>query len=86
MITKTAFIWLKKQQQQQKNSDIVKYYDNLNQMFSEYIWMLLFFLFQLLVMQNWILSVIAPVFSVTWSFRNHTNMVIWCSKNYYFLL
>jgi len=24
--------------------------------------------------QNWIFSIITPVFSVTWSFRNHYNM------------
>jgi len=23
----------------------------------------------------------ASVFSVTWSFRNHSNMMIWCSRN-----
>jgi len=22
-----------------------------------------------------------PVFSVTWSFRNHANVQIWCSRN-----
>jgi len=26
-------------------------------------------------------SIINPVFSVTWSFRNHSNMPIWCSRN-----
>ncbi len=29
-------------------------------------------------MQNWIFSIITPVISVTWSFRNHYNMLI-CS-------
>ncbi len=31
-------------------------------------------------------AVITPVFSVTWSFRNHSNMLIWCSLNisYYY--
>ncbi len=30
--------------------------------------------------------VVTPVFSVTWSFINHSNMVIWCSRNvtYYY--
>jgi len=23
-----------------------------------------------------------PVFSVRWSFRNHSNMLIWCWKDY----
>ncbi len=32
-------------------------------------------------MQRWIFSIITPVFSVTWSFRNHSNMLIWCSRN-----
>ncbi len=27
-------------------------------------------------------AAITPVFSVTWSFRNHSNMLICCSKNY----
>ncbi len=33
------------------------------------------------VMKSWIFSIITPVFSVTWSFRNHTNMLICCSRN-----
>jgi len=35
---------------------------------------------------KWIFSIITPVFSVTWSFRNHSNMRIWCSRNisYYY--
>ncbi len=28
-----------------------------------------------------ILSIITPVFSVTWSFRNHSDMLFWCSRN-----
>jgi len=28
--------------------------------------------------QSWIFNIITPVFSVTWSFRNHSNMLIWC--------
>ncbi len=31
-------------------------------------------------MQSWIFSIIIPVFSVTWSFRNHYNMLICCSR------
>jgi len=27
-------------------------------------------------MQSWIFSIITPVFSVTWSFRNHYNMLL----------
>jgi len=27
--------------------------------------------------------IITPVFSVTWSFRNHSNMRIWWSTNIY---
>ncbi len=34
--------------------------------------------------QNIILSNITPVFSVTWSFRNHSNMLICCSKNIFY--
>jgi len=33
--------------------------------------------------QNWIFSIITPVFSVTWSFRNHSDMWICCSRNIY---
>ncbi len=33
------------------------------------------------MMQSWIFSIITPVFSVTWSFRNHSNMLICCSGN-----
>jgi len=35
---------------------------------------------------SWIFSIITPVFSVTWSFRNHSNVMICCSRhnsNYY---
>ncbi len=31
--------------------------------------------------QSWIFSIITPVFSVTWSFRNHSTMQICCSRN-----
>ncbi len=31
-------------------------------------------------MQSWIVSIITPVFSVTWSFRNHSNMLLNCNK------
>ncbi len=27
----------------------------------------------------WIFSIITPVYSVTWSFKNHSNMLISCS-------
>jgi len=27
------------------------------------------------------LDAITPVFSVVWSFTNHSNMPIWCSRN-----
>ncbi len=30
-------------------------------------------------MQSWFFSIITPVFSVTWSFRNHFNMLFCCS-------
>ncbi len=33
------------------------------------------------VIKNRIFSVITSVFSVTWSFRNHSNMLIYCSRN-----
>jgi len=34
------------------------------------------------VMQSWIFTIIiTPVFSVSWSFRNHFNMLIRCSKH-----
>ncbi len=32
-------------------------------------------------MQSRIFSIITSVFSVIWSFRNHSNMLIWCSSN-----
>ncbi len=36
------------------------------------------------MLQSCIFSIIAPVFSVTWSFRNHSNMLICCSRNIYY--
>ncbi len=35
------------------------------------------------MIQSWIFSIIAPVFSITRSFRNHSNMLICYSKNIY---
>ncbi len=32
---------------------------------------------------SWIFSIITPVFSVTWSFRNHRNMLIWVCVHFY---
>ncbi len=32
---------------------------------------------------DWIFSIISPVFSVTWSFRNHSNILMWCLTNIY---
>ncbi len=32
------------------------------------------------VMQSWFFIILTPVISVMWSFRNHSNMLIWCSK------
>jgi len=33
--------------------------------------------------QSWIFSIITNQ-RVTWSFRNHSNMLIWCSRNIYY--
>ncbi len=35
-------------------------------------------------MQIWIFSIITQVFSVTWSFRNHSNILIWAKKKKYY--
>ncbi len=47
-------------------------------------------LFEYILKCNWILwwqsyifSIITPVFSVTWFFRNHNNMLICCSRKTY---
>ncbi len=69
------------------NSNIVKCYW-INSLLFEYILKCNLFL-----MQSWIFSIITPVFSATWSFRNHSNMLICCSiffiimfkKSYVFL-
>ncbi len=31
--------------------------------------------------KSWIFSIITPLFSVPWSFRNHSNMLIYCSTS-----
>jgi len=36
--------------------------------------------------QGWIFSIITPVFSVTWPFKNHFIMLIWCSRNIFFII
>ncbi len=51
-----------------KNSNIVKYYYNL---------IVQYFHIENSCDQSWIFSIITPVFSVTWSFRNHSNMLIY---------
>ncbi len=38
----------------------------------------------LFLMKSWIFSIITPVFGVTWSFRNHSIMLTWCSINIYY--
>ncbi len=55
-------------------SNIAKYYYNLKQCFSILI----------LYFKMWFIHVNFPVFSVTWSFRNHSNMLILCSRNVYY--
>ncbi len=37
-------------------------------------------------MQSWIFSIISPVFSLTWSFRNHYDMLVSCSRNIYYII
>ncbi len=51
---------------------------NSKQLFSILIYIRMYFIS---VMQSWIFSIIIPVFSVTWSFRNHSNMLICCSRH-----
>ncbi len=48
----------------------VKYYYNLKQLLSVWIYCKMHFI-----------PVNFPVFSVTWSMRNHSNMLICCSRN-----
>ncbi len=69
MLIKPAFIWSKIQ----KNYNIVKYYYNLKECLSILIYFKISFIS---VMQSWIFSIITPVFSA-WSFRNHSNMLIY---------
>ncbi len=35
------------------------------------------------MIQSWIFSIVTPIFSVTGSFRNHSNMLIWLRNIYY---
>jgi len=61
-------------QKYSKNSNIVKYYYHLKELFSicKYFSKCNLFLWSNLNFQH------HSVFSVTWSFRNHSNMMIWC--------
>ncbi len=57
-----------------ENCNIVKYYYNLKDCIS----ILMYFKISFIsVMQSCIFSIITPVFSVTWSFRNHSDMMIY---------
>ncbi len=44
--------------------------------------MFLFYFKIIPVMQSWIFSIITPVVSVIWSFRNYSNMLICCSRKF----
>jgi len=37
------------------------------------------------VTQSWIFIILTPGFSVTWSCRNHSNMLICCLRNIFYL-
>jgi len=65
------------------NSNILKYYYNLKYLlFCEYVFKCNLFLW----CQSWIFRIITPVFCVTWSFINHSNMLICCSGNIVFTI
>ncbi len=73
MLTKAAFIWSKIQQ----NCEIGLLFQIT----------VFYFKMQFIpLMQIWIFCIITPVFSVTWSFRNYSNMLICCSLNFFVLL
>ncbi len=69
-----------------KKINIVKYYYNLNQ--PCFIWIYLQ-MYSILAMLCWMFSTIPPVFRVTWSFRNHSNMqiifLLWMRKTFVLL-
>ncbi len=67
MLTKAAFIWLKTAIS--RNITILNIYSNI---FSNVIYC---------CDAKLNFSIITPVFSVTWSFRNHSYILIWCSRN-----
>ncbi len=72
--TKTTFLWSK--YLKQKYCEIILPF----KIFFLLIWIYFKYIF-FSVMQSWIFSIITLVFSVTWSFRNHSNMLICCSRN-----
>ncbi len=59
------------------NSNIVKYYYNSKELFS----ILIYLKCNLLLWLKLNFSIITAVFSATWSFRNQSNILIWCSRN-----
>ncbi len=65
-------------QKYSKNSNIVKYFYNSRDLKPISSFVLLYILKCHLFLwgQNWIFSIIITVFCVTWSFRNHSNMLI----------
>ncbi len=64
-----TFVWSQKhsKKEQKKHSSIVKYYYN--------------FCIHSCDGKAEFSATITPVFSVTWLFWNHSNMLIWCSGN-----
>ncbi len=58
----------------------MKYDYNLKYQFSILIYLKILYIS---VTQSWIFSIINSVFSVTWSFRNHSNMLL---KKHFLLL
>ncbi len=68
-------------QKYSRNSDIVKHYYNLKCLFS-----ILIYFETKRIEKSWLFSIITLVFRFTWSFRNYSNMLIWCTRkiSYYY--
>ncbi len=79
MLTKTAFIW-------SKNIKRVQLWNIITILNNYFVFEYILECNVFSVMQNWIFSIVTPVFSVSRFFRNHSNCWICCWRNisYYY--
>ncbi len=87
MVSKNIFYWFCKHRMMFTKAAFIWFRNTIKQLYCEMllqfkITVSIYFKMSFIsVTQSCIFSIITPVFSVTWSVRNHSNMTICCSRN-----